>query len=74
MYLHFQDIEKEIRILVNVTFSYAIIEEAAKDVQGRDHWRMNQKIADLQFSHKWSKLGALLTSYHMLMINTTLID
>ena len=55
MYLHFQDIEKEIRILVNVTFSYAIIEEAAKDVQGRDHWRMNQKIADLQFSHKWTR-------------------
>ena len=40
---------------MNVTYSYAIIEEAAKDVQSRDHWRINQKITDLQFSHKWTR-------------------
>lgn len=40
---------------MNVTYSYAIIEEAAKDVQSRDHWRINKKIADLQFSHKWTR-------------------
>lgn len=55
MYLHFQGDGKEVRVFVNVTYFYSIIEEAAKYVQSRIHWIQNPKISELQFSHKWSR-------------------
>ena len=55
MYLHFQGDGKEVRVFVNVTYSYSIIEVAAKYVQSKIHWIQNPKISELQFSHKWLK-------------------
>jgi hypothetical protein len=36
--------DKIVRVLVNVTYSYAIIVSAATDVQGKEKWENDDKI------------------------------
>ena len=43
------------RIMVNVTYSYAIVEEAANAVKSRSHWGANENVQELKFSNKWIK-------------------
>jgi DDE superfamily endonuclease len=47
--------DKIVRVLVNVTYSYAIIVSAATDVQGKEKWENDEKINNLKFSNKWVK-------------------
>jgi hypothetical protein len=47
--------DKIVRVLVNVTYSYAIIVSAATDVQGKEKWENDEKINNLKFSNKWAK-------------------
>lgn len=44
-----------IRIIVNVTYSYAIIGSAARSVQERQHWVPHATVSALQFTNKWVK-------------------
>lgn len=44
---------KDIRILLNVTHSYSIVETTARAVQQSDHWMDKEKIQAIKFSHKW---------------------
>jgi DDE superfamily endonuclease len=44
-----------VRVLVNVTYSYAIVATAARSVQGLELWRTDESVQKLQFSHKWIK-------------------
>ena len=41
--------------MVNVTYSYAIVEEAANAVKSRSHWGANENVQELKFSNKWIK-------------------
>lgn len=50
-----QDDEKCVRILVNVTYSYAIIERAARAIQESDRWLYDENIQKLKFSKRWVK-------------------
>lgn len=43
------------RVLINVTYSYAIVATAARSIQVLDHWNMDEGVQKLQFSHKWIK-------------------
>jgi hypothetical protein len=47
--------DKIVRVLVNVTYSYAIIVSAATDVQGKEKWENDEKINNSKFSNKWVK-------------------
>ena len=38
-----------------MTYSYAIIESAARSVQERSHWMPNTTVSSLQFTNKWVK-------------------
>jgi hypothetical protein len=40
-------------VLVNVTYSYAIVVTAAKSVQEAEQWHEEEKIRSLVFSNKW---------------------
>jgi DDE superfamily endonuclease len=42
-------------VLVNVTYSYAIVVTAAKSVQEAEQWHEEEKIRSLVFSNKWVK-------------------
>ena len=44
-----------IRIIVNVTYSYAIIGSAARSVQERQQWVPHATVSTLQFTNKWVK-------------------
>ena len=41
--------------MVNVTYSYAIIAQAASAVQSRSHWIADENVQQLKFSNKWIK-------------------
>lgn len=43
------------RILVNVAYSYSIIERAAISIRIRDCWENDQRVQQLAFSNKWIK-------------------
>ena len=43
------------RILVNVAYSYAIIEQAANSVRSKECWRNDKRVQQLAFSNKWVK-------------------
>ena len=43
------------RILVNVAYSYAILQATARDVQKQDNWVSNLVVKKLHFSNKWVK-------------------
>ena len=45
--------KSKIRVLVNVAYSYAIIGEAARDIQAKECWKDNPKIKSLIFTQKW---------------------
>ena len=47
--------DQVVRVLVNVTYSYAIIVSAATDVKGKERWINDAKINNLKFSNKWVK-------------------
>ena len=42
--------------MVNVTYSYSIVERAANAVKNRYCWKHNEKVQQLKFSNKWIKL------------------
>jgi hypothetical protein len=44
-----------VRVIVNVTYSYAIVATAARSVQGLERWSMDENVQKLQYSHKWTK-------------------
>ena len=44
-----------VRVVVNVTYSYAIIASAATDVRKTETWSSNEKTNTLKFSNKWVK-------------------
>lgn len=39
-----KDTKKDVRVIVNITYSYQIVETAAKDVQAREIWTGNEEI------------------------------
>jgi hypothetical protein len=41
------------RILINVTYSYAVIVQAAESVQESDEWKEVDIIKDLKFGSQW---------------------
>lgn len=43
------------RVIINVTFSYSIVETAAKGVQARESWLLNEEIQNMKFTNKWIK-------------------
>lgn len=43
------------RIVINVTYSYAIVIKAAKCAQESDKWKDESSVKKLQFSHRWVK-------------------
>lgn len=45
----------EVRILLNVAYSYPIIATAARKVQSESMWTDNNEIQKLKFSNKWVK-------------------
>ena len=56
MFFHIlQEIKKDVRVIVNVTYSYSIVETAAKDVQAREVWLCNEEIKNMKFTSKWVK-------------------
>jgi hypothetical protein len=44
-----------IRIIINVTYSYAIIGSAARSVEGRQRWVQQATVSSVQFTDKWVK-------------------
>lgn len=50
-----QDEDKVVRVIVNVTYSYAIIVSAATAVQCMDELKNDEKVKNLKFSNKWVK-------------------
>jgi hypothetical protein len=50
-----QDTKKDVIVIVNVTYSYSIVETAAKDVQAREVWLCNEEIKNMKFTNKWVK-------------------
>ena len=55
MLLYIQDTEKQVRVVVNVSYSYAIIISAAKSVQENDAWINVASVEKIEFSQKWTK-------------------
>lgn len=45
----------DVRVVVNVTYSYAIVETSAKAVQESRYWIDNAEIKSMKFSNKWMK-------------------
>jgi hypothetical protein len=44
-----------VRVLVNVTYSYAIAATAARSVQGLERRSTDENVQKFQFSYKWNK-------------------
>ena len=53
--MYHQEEEKLIRVLVNVSYSYTIINSAAKSVQEKDVWKNVVSVQKIEFSPKWTK-------------------
>ena len=41
--------------MVNITYSYAIVEEAANAVKNRSCWQNDEIVQQLKISNKWIK-------------------
>lgn len=54
----------EVRILLNVAYSYPIIATAARKVQSESMWTDNNEIQKLKFSNKWVKKFLLRAKMH----------
>ena len=53
--IYLQEDEKVVRVLVNVSFNYTIINSAAKSVQEKDVWKNVASVQKIDFSAKWTR-------------------